>query len=52
MNVTANAAVGRIPPPPNAMPGWAKKPAPPPKKDGAAGAKVARAVTAAVPPTR
>jgi hypothetical protein len=39
INVTVKAAVGRIPPPPNVTPGWAKKPSPPPNNPGVPGAK-------------
>ena len=49
MNITVNAAVGRIPQPPSVMPGWAKNPSPPPNSPGTAGAKP---VATKVPPIK
>ena len=49
MNVTVNAAAGRIPPPPKVMPGAPKNPVPPPNNAGAAGARLV--ITAALPTT-
>ena len=49
MNVTVNAAAGRIPPPPKVMPGAPKNPAPPPNNAGAVGARLV--ITAALPST-